>query len=110
MKKITIILFVLFLMCGMATLSFAQATQATGAKKAEVSVEVIRGKITSVDIAKNEIVVKENKTGTEKTIIVDPKVISSLKTGEDVKVTLKEGTSIASSVKKIIKKATSTKK
>ena len=110
MKKITVILVALFLICAMSTLSFAKTPQATAAKKAEVSTEIFRGKIISIDTAKNEIAVKENKTGVEKTIIVDPKVISSLKVDEEVKVTLKAGSNVAASVKKLVKKTTSTKK
>jgi len=110
MRKITIILVALFLICGMTTLSFAQTSQSTGAKKAEVTTEMIKGKIISIDTAKNEIVIKENKTGTEKTIAVDPTVISSLKTDEEVKVTLKAGSNVAESVKKIVKSATPAKK
>ena len=108
MKKITIILFVLFLMCGTTISSFAQSSQVAVAKK--VKTEVIRGKIIAIDLAKNEIVIKENKTGVEKTITVDSKVISSLKANEDVKVIVKEGSNIATSVKEVYKKATSTKK
>mgnify|MGYP001585744824 CR=1 FL=1 len=110
MNKITVILVALLLMCAMSQFSFAQTPQGTGAKKAAVNTEVIRGKIVSIDTAKNDIVVKETKTGAEKTIAVDPTVISSLKTDEAVKVTLKEGSNIALSVKKIVKKATATKK
>jgi hypothetical protein len=110
MKKITVILVVLLLICAMSTLSFAQTSQAKGAKKAEVSTEVVRGKIISIDKTKNEIVVKENKTGTEKTIAVDPKLISSLKANEEVRVTLKAGSNIAEKVKKITKHAASTQK
>jgi len=110
MKKITVILVALLLICAMSTLSFAQTSQGTGAKKAVVNTEIIRGKIISIDTAKNEIVVKENKTGTEKAISIDPKVIATLKIDDQVKVTLKEGSNIAASVKKIVKKTTSTKK
>jgi hypothetical protein len=101
MKKIAIILVVLLLICGMSALSFAQTSQTTTAKKAEVSTEVIKGKIISIDTARNEIVLKENKTGTEKTISVAPAVISSLKVGEEVKVTLKAGSNVAEKVKEI---------
>lgn len=110
MKKTTIILFALLLMCGTAILSFAQTSQVAVAKKVEVKTEVITGKIVAIDTVKNEIVIKENKTGIAKTITVDPKVISSLKTDEAVKVSLKEGTNVALSIKKLVKKAASTKK
>jgi hypothetical protein len=110
MKRLIVVLFVLFLVGGMAALSFAQATQVAAAKKAEVKTEVIMGKIISIDTVKNEVVIKENKTATEKTIVVDAKVISLLKTDEAVKVSLKEGTNIALSIKKLVKKTTSTTK
>ena len=110
MKKITIILFALLLMCGTAISSFAQVSHTTGVKKAKVNTETIRGKIISVDMANNTIAVKESKTGIEKTITVDSKVISSLKANEEVKVIVKEGSNIATNVKEIVKKVTSTKK
>jgi hypothetical protein len=110
MKKITIILFVLLLMCTTARSSFAQVPHAAGAKKAKANTETIRGKVISVDTANNAIVVKENKTGVEKKITVDSTVISSLKVNEELKVTVKEGSNIATSVKEIVKKASSTKK
>ena len=59
MKKLIIILFGLFLISGIATLSFAQSTQTTSAKKTEAITETVRGKIVSVDAVKNTIVVKE---------------------------------------------------
>jgi hypothetical protein len=114
MKKINVILVVLFLICAVATLSFAQTAtqiaQVTSAKKAEVSAEVIRGKVTSIDTAKNEITVKENKSDTEKTIAVTSKVLSSLKTNDEVQVIVKAGSNVAESVKKIVKKVATIKK
>jgi Na+-translocating ferredoxin:NAD+ oxidoreductase RNF subunit RnfB len=61
--------------------------------------DVIKGKIVSVDNSKNEIVIKDNKTGTEKTISVNPNDISSLKTNEEVRVKLASGTNKAESIK-----------
>jgi ribosomal protein S9 len=110
MKKITVILVALLLICAMSKLSFAQKPQATGIKKTAVNAGIIRGKITSIDTVKKEIEVKENNTGTEKTIMVDPKVIASLKTDEDVKVTIKAGGNVVERVKKLVKKTASTKK
>ena len=103
MKKIVNILAVLFLICGMAVVSFAQTTNTASTTKSKTSTEVIKGIITSIDTVKNEIVVKANKTGAEKTIVVDPKVISSLKIDEEVRVTLKTGSNVAEKVKKITK-------
>ena len=110
MKKITIILFALLLICGMSALSFAQTPEKTAAKKAEVSTEIVRGKIVSIDTGKNEIVVKENKTEKESTIVVSPEVISSLKVGEKVKVTLKAGSNVAERVKEITEAKKTSKK
>ena len=97
MKKIMVILVALSLICGVTILS----AQAADTAKAKVNTEMVKGKIVSIDAAKNEMVVKENKTGTEKTIAVDPKVISSLAAGEEVKVTLKAGSNVAEKIKKI---------
>jgi hypothetical protein len=108
MKKITVILVALLLICGMSILSFAQTAPATGAKKPEFATEVVRGKIVSIDTVKNEIVVKEPKTGADTTISVDPEVISSLKTDENVKVTLKAGTNVADKVKEVVKSKSAT--
>ena len=110
MRKITVILVALLFLCGISALGFAKIAHAPSTKKAQVKTEVIKGKIISIDTAKNEIVIKNNKTGTEKAIAVDPKVISSLKTDEEVKVTLKAGSNIAEHVKKLVKTTTSTKK
>jgi uncharacterized protein HemX len=110
MKKIVNILVVLFLICGMAVVSFAQTQQAAVTKKVEAKAGFITGKIIAIDTAKNAIVVKEDKTGIEKTITVEAKAISSFKVNERVKVSFKEGSDIAASVKKIIKKTTPAKK
>jgi hypothetical protein len=112
MKKIGSILSILLLICGITVTSFAQATDNTtnNTKKNEASVEVVKGTITAIDPVKSEIVVKERKTGTEKTIVVDAATISSLKVDERVKVTLKTGTNVAEKVKEITKSAASTAK
>jgi hypothetical protein len=101
MRKIAGILVILFLMCGMASVSFAQTPKTAGAKEGKPSVDVIKGTITSIDTAKNEIVVKESKTGAEKTIVVDPTIIAPLKVKDKVRVTLKSGSNVAEKVKVI---------
>ncbi|MCX5699768.1 MAG: hypothetical protein NTX01_08770 [Candidatus Omnitrophica bacterium] len=110
MKKITIILLALLLICATAISSFTQASQAAVVKKVKVKTEVITGKIVAIDMANNTIVVKEGKAGIEKTITIDSKVMSSLRANEEVKVAVKEGSNNATSVKEIFKKAVSTKK
>lgn len=110
MKKISVILVALFLTCAISTVIFAQTSQKASAKKSTAKSEVVIGKIISIDTAKNEIVVKADKSGMEKTISVNIKVISTLKADDQVKVRLQKDSSIAVSVKKITKKAASTKK
>jgi hypothetical protein len=110
MKKIAGILVVLFLISGISAVSFAQNTNTTIVTKSEARPEVIRGKIVSIDMAKNEIVVKVNKTGAEKTIIADPTVIASLKVKEEVRITLKTGSNVAEKVKNITPAVGETKK
>jgi len=109
MKKAVIVLFVLFLICGMSILSFAQTAQVKSTKKVEVATEVIKGKIISINTANNEITLQESKTAVEKTIALNSKAISALKMGDEVKVTLKKGSNSAVSVKKVVKKAASVK-
>lgn len=104
MRKTVVLLVSLLFLCSLSTLSFAQKAQGKTAKKAKSNVEIITGKIISIDAAKNEVVIKDEKTGAERIISVNPKIISSLKIDEKVKVTVKSGTNIAESVKKIVKK------
>ena len=96
MKKLMVISLVMFLIAGVSALSFAQTA---GAKKTEAAVDIVRGTVVSVDTAKNAIVVKENKTGESKTIVVDASIIPTLKAGDHVKATLKAGSNAAESVK-----------
>jgi len=106
MKKITVILVALIFLCGMCAFSSAKAAQP--GKKSEAKAEIVRGKIVSIDTTKNEIVVK-NKDGVEKTIAVDAKVIASLKTDENVRIKVKEGTNAAESIREIVKTNTPAK-
>jgi hypothetical protein len=110
MKKLTIFLSMLLLICAISTLSFAQASMAAGTGKAKTANEIIKGKIISVDTAKSEVVVREKNTNAEKIITVDPKTISSLRADEEVKITLKAGTNTAESIKNISKVGLLTKK
>jgi len=109
MKKITVILLALIFVCGLVTFSFAQTASGKTGAKPTVKSEIIRGKIVSIDTTKNEIVVKSNKSGVEKTITVDPKDIASLKTDENVKIKIKEGSNVAESIREIVKISTTAK-
>jgi len=106
MKKITIGLLALMFVCTMSALSFAQT--APSGRKAQARADIVRGKITSIDTTKNEIVVK-NKDGVEKTVAVDAKEIASLKIDENVRIKVKEGTNVAESIKEIVKTTTPAK-
>ncbi len=109
MKKLIISLFALFLICGMNIKSFAQTSQVTSTKKAAVNNETFSGKVISINAAKNEVTIVENKTAVEKIIVATSKAVSVLKVGEEVKVTLKKGSNIAVSIKKLVQKSASTK-
>ncbi len=103
MKKNIFILAVAVLVLGMTGLTFAQ-TAAVVAKNVEVKTYAVKGKIVTIDTKQNEIVIKENKTDLEKTIIADANIIASFKVGDEVKATLKEGSNVAISVKKHVRK------
>lgn len=96
MKKLLVIIMVLFFAVGMVIPSFAQTAPA---KKSQVTIEVIHGTVVSIDAAKKEIVVKEVKTGQDKTFVVSEKAISLVKTGDKVKLRVKAGSNVAESVK-----------
>ncbi|MEN6472852.1 MAG: hypothetical protein ABFD81_02460 [Syntrophaceae bacterium] len=68
-------------------------TPATPAKVEKAKSAVVKGKIESIDTAKNEIVVKG------KTIVVKAEELAKLKKGEMVKVTLAAGTNNAEKIK-----------
>lgn len=110
MRKAMLVAIAIVSVVSLATFGFALAAQGKSSKVAKTSTEVIRGKIISIDSAKNEIVIKNNKTGAESIIVVNSKEISSLKVGEEVKVTLKAGSNTAQTIKKIVHKTESTKK
>ena len=57
--------------------------------------EIVQAPVQSVDASKNEIVVKDNQSGAGRTVIVHPKIISTLHKGSVVKVSLKPGTNTA---------------
>ena len=61
--------------------------------------DIIRGKIISVDASKNEIVVKDIKTGAERTVSISPGDIAPLKKDAAVKIILEAGTNKAQSIK-----------
>jgi hypothetical protein len=83
MKKIMSFIFGMLILVGFAATSFA---------------EVVQGSIVSLNTAKNEIVVKDSATGSDKTIMVHPKVMATLQSGTVVKATIKPGSNTADTV------------
>lgn len=60
------------------------------AKKAVAKPEIVTGDITAIDPASNVITVKDEK-GVEKPLTIDAKKLATLKVGDHIRVTLKEG-------------------
>ena len=94
MKKFLVVAVALIALIGFTTTGFAK-------EAAKAKAEVVKGEIVSIDTAKNEVVIKDEKTNTDKTIVVDPKEIATLKQGEQVKAILKTGTNTAEKIKVI---------
>jgi len=102
-KAITVTVALLFLL-GLSSFTFAQGNKPKVTKATQENVEIIRGKIISIDSANKQIVVKDNKTQTDKTFVLSEKAIKVVKVGDEVKVKVKAGTNQVVSVK-IIKSA-----
>jgi uncharacterized lipoprotein YajG len=98
MKKILFIIVSMFFLSNITIPAFAATTHHT---KAAAATEVIYGVVVSMDAAKKEIVVKDEKTGQDKTFVVSHKSLALIKTGEKVKIKAKAGTGIAESVKTV---------
>ena len=97
-KTIAVIVALLFLL-GLTSFTFAQGKKTKATKATQENVEIIRGKVVSVDQATKQIVVKDNKTQTDRTFVVSRKVIRVVKIGDEVKVKVKVGSTQAESVK-----------
>ncbi len=74
------------------------------ASKAWAKNEMTKGKIVSIDAVKNEIVIKQDASGSDKTFKVEPGEIALLKVGETVKIKTRPGSDVAQSVKLIAAK------
>jgi len=100
-KGITYVALFVFL-AGLAVVGFAKTAKNNPAAVApKVNLEVVSGPIVSIDVVKKEIVVKDAKTGVEKTITVTKSRLRTLKVGETVEVILKAGSNTAEKVKKL---------
>lgn len=68
-------------------------------KKEKPRMEMLYGNVVSVDKEKKEIVIKEEKTGETKAFQVEGSSALRVKVGQKVKLKIKQGNSIAESVK-----------
>ena len=98
MKKAMVIAVVVLSSLSFSTMSFAQMLKGTRAQA--VRNNTVAGKIVSIDQEKSQVVIK-NATGKEKTVIVDPKDLASLKQGDEVIAVLVSGSNKVQSIKKI---------
>jgi hypothetical protein len=97
-KTIAVVIALLFLL-GFTSFTFAQEKKHKITKTTQENVEIIRGKVISVDSANKQLVVRDNKTQTDKTFAVSEKAIKAVKVGDEVKVKVKAGTNQVVSVK-----------
>ena len=99
MKKTIAVTVALLFLLGLNSYAFAQGKKHKAIKATQESVEIIRGKVVSVDQANKQIVVKDNKTQADRSFAVSEKVIAAVKVGDEVKVKVKAGSANAESVK-----------
>lgn len=96
MRKIFVAVLALCFISGTFISVFAQAPSH---KKENSGIEVIYGVVISLDKEKREIVVKEDKTGENKTFQAGEKAALDVKAGQKVKLKVKTGSRVAESVK-----------
>jgi len=99
MKKTIAAAVALLFLLGFTNFTFAQEKKDKATKATQENVEIIKGKVVSVDQANKLIVVKDNKTQADKSFTVSEKAIAVLKVGDEVKVRVKVGSTQAESVK-----------
>jgi hypothetical protein len=99
MKKTIAVVVALSFLLGFTNFTFAQEKKHKATKATQENVEIIRGKVVSVDQANKQIVVKDNKTQTDRSFTVSEKVIKVVKVGDGVKVKVRIGGTQAESVK-----------
>jgi len=99
MKKTIVVVVALLFLLGFTSFTFAQEKKDKPTKATQENMEIIRGKVVSVDQTNKQIVVKDNKTQTDMTFTVSKKAIAVVKAGDEVKVKVKVGSTNAQSVK-----------
>lgn len=94
------------IMCFAATCSAAWGNKSTGSKtpgtetkKESVGLIIWNGRVTSVNIPQNEVVVKDDKSTYDKVFIVKPEVFNTVKVGDAVELKTKPDSSIVENFK-----------
>jgi len=98
MKKTIAVVVALLFLLGFTNFTFAQGKKYKATKATQESVEIIKGKVVSVDQANKQIVVKDNKTQVDRSFSASEKAITVVKAGDEVKVKVKVGSTHAESV------------
>jgi len=88
MKKVTTLIVSLFVVFSFTTLAFAG-----------LAMNITRGPLVSIDPVNNQIVVTDDKTGTNKTFSVTAAMLQGLQKGRVVLVTVNPGTNVAKAVR-----------
>jgi len=99
MKKTIAMVVALLFLLGFTNFTFAQEQKPKATKAIQENMEIIRGRVVSVDQANKQIVVKDNKTQADRSFTVSEKAIAVVKVGDKVKVKVKVGGTQAESVK-----------
>ena len=99
MKKTIAVVVALLFLLGFTSFTFANEKKDKSTKATQENMEIIRGKVVSVDQPNKQIVVKNNKTQTDMTFTVSEKAIAVVKAGDEVKVKVKVGSTNAKSVR-----------
>lgn len=107
MKKIISSFMVLLALICFTTVTFAASQSSKPSQEKTVvateSANTIMGKIVSLDTMKNEIVVKNDETKTDQTIMVEAKDIKMLKKGALVKIVLAPGSNNKAGAVEVVK-------
>jgi hypothetical protein len=108
MKKTIAVVAALVLLLGATSVTFAQDKKHKATKAAKENVEIIKGKVLSVNQANKQITVRDDKTQGDRSFGVSEKAIAAVKVGDEVKIKVKSGNVNAESVM-IVKSETKTK-
>jgi len=94
MKKLLALTIALIIIGVLSGIGLAQEDEPELAPEATVEsavvIEVLTGSVVSIDAANDQIVVKDDMTGVDRTVEATPEVIAPLKVGDKVKVAIGE--------------------